>query len=334
MADILQLLYFQKKTGALVLQGRMDRVRLLFYEGNIVGAESKKRDTENRLGRVLEKRGIITGADIQSVTEAQKEEGGKFGALLVKKGLASKEQIQEVVTFQITETLVELFSWREGRYEFEPQSIPLDRDVGVVLNTEHFLMEGARLVDEWSQIRDKIDIYSVFVPMPGKREELAPEERSIYEQVDGRNDVGTIADITGVDSYTVSMYLLALLEKGVVVRKEERAEARREERAAVKRGIPGLKAVLAALMLGALVVSLGAFVFFTKGDYETLRAWRTLDQIRFQVEAERYRSGSYPSRIDEKDPWGTPYKYERRGDGFSVRSAGPDGTFGTEDDLM
>jgi DNA-binding CsgD family transcriptional regulator len=334
MPDILQLLYFQKKTGVLVLTGRMDRVRLLFYEGNIVGAESRKRDAENRLGRVLEKRGVITGADIESVTDAQKEEGGKFGALLVKKGFASKEQIQEVVTFQITETLVELFSWRDGRYDFEPQSIPLDRDVGVVLNTEHFLMEGARLVDEWSQIRDKIDIYSVFVRVPGAKGALTPEERRTYDLVDGKNDVGSIADITGIDSYTVSMHVLALLEKGVVTRKQERAEAAREAKAAAKRAIPGLKAVLAILMLAALVVSLGALVFFTEGDYETFRAWQTLDQVRFEVEAERYRSGSYPSRIDVKDPWGTPYRYERRGDGFTVRSAGPDGTFGTEDDLI
>ena len=42
LADILQLIFFQRKTGALVLESRIDRVRLLFVEGNIVGAESRK----------------------------------------------------------------------------------------------------------------------------------------------------------------------------------------------------------------------------------------------------------------------------------------------------
>ncbi len=59
LADILQLIYFQKKTGNLTLTGRMDRFRLQFVDGNIVSAESQKRLEEGRLGRILFKKGLL-----------------------------------------------------------------------------------------------------------------------------------------------------------------------------------------------------------------------------------------------------------------------------------
>jgi len=34
-----------------------------------------------------------------------------------------------------------------------------------------------------------------------------------------------------------------------------------------------------------------------------------------------------------EDPWGTEYKYERNGKRIAIISAGPDGDFGTEDDI-
>ena len=34
-----------------------------------------------------------------------------------------------------------------------------------------------------------------------------------------------------------------------------------------------------------------------------------------------------------EDPWGTEYKYERKGSRIAVISAGPDGEFGTDDDI-
>ena len=34
-----------------------------------------------------------------------------------------------------------------------------------------------------------------------------------------------------------------------------------------------------------------------------------------------------------EDPWGTEYKYEKKGKTFAIVSAGPDGEFGTDDDV-
>ena len=66
LADILQLIFFQRKTGVLTIEGKMDKVRLLFIEGNITGAESKRRLEANRLGKVLVKKGFLEEKDLQA----------------------------------------------------------------------------------------------------------------------------------------------------------------------------------------------------------------------------------------------------------------------------
>ena len=59
LADILQLIYFQRKTGVLTLEGKMDKVSLMFIDGNIGGAESKRRNEDNRMGKILLKKGHL-----------------------------------------------------------------------------------------------------------------------------------------------------------------------------------------------------------------------------------------------------------------------------------
>lgn len=45
--------------------------------------------------------------------------------------------------------------------------------------------------------------------------------------------------------------------------------------------------------------------------------------------------GPYMARVPSRDPWGTGYRYERRGEeSYELRSAGPDREFGTGDDVV
>src|SRR4030042_3718272 len=87
LADILQLIYFQRKTGVLTLDGRMDRVRLQFIEGNIAGAESRRRIEANRLGKVLVKKGLLEEKDLQSVVGEKRRSKMKLGKNLCKRGI-------------------------------------------------------------------------------------------------------------------------------------------------------------------------------------------------------------------------------------------------------
>jgi len=343
VADILQLIFFQKKTGVLTLNGRQDRVRVLFSDGNIVGAESKKRGFDRKLGMILMKKGLISREQIESTISKQRAEGGKFGALLVKEGHISKEQLQEVVTFQITEVMVQVFSMKEGFYEFKPQSVPVDREVGVVLNTEHFLMEGVRLFDEWTQIEGKIDLDDIYLRVdPSPNVSLSEEERKVLDLVNGQHNVADITDISGIDSFKVSSSLLDMDKKGVVKRqvvKEEKPVAK----VVVKKEIPGLKAFLYVIIIISITISVIAARAVNLEDRKEFRASEDLDALKSHIELMYYRTGAYPVSlgalrsagvsVNVIDPWGSGYMYVLKGDGYLLMSAGPDRYLGTDDDI-
>ncbi len=80
-----------------------------------------------------------------------------------ERDLVDKEQVEEILIGQIRETVVQIFNWKEGAYEFTPQAVPADKDVPVSIDTQHLLMEGLRIVDEWTSIEGKITLDVVFV---------------------------------------------------------------------------------------------------------------------------------------------------------------------------
>jgi hypothetical protein len=337
LADILQLIYFQRKTGLLTLDGKLDRVRLLFKDGNIVGAESKRRIDDNRLGKILLKRGLISEGDLQTALEEQKKNKTKLGNILVDRELIRKEVIGEIINGQITETVIQLFNWKQGTYEFTSQGIPEDKVLSTSLDTQHLLMEGLRLVDEWSLIRGKVTLDTVFRKRGDFSGELDDEEAGILKFVDGENDVSTIIDLSGGDNFHISKTLLSLMEKGVVEEVEEAPLEVKEEGFEKKKTLHLLRLLVPAAFCISLVLSLTITVFYKGGLAKELSAGGKLDTLRFKIEAYKLEHSSYPPRLDavsaEKDPWGHPYIYRISDDSFYLASAGADGKEGTQDDI-
>jgi predicted transcriptional regulator len=337
LADILQLIYFQRKTGVLMLDGRMDRIRLLFIEGNIAGAESRRRIEANRLGKVLVKKGLMEEKDLLSVLEEQRSSNVKLGNILVKRGIVDKEHILEILTGQIKETVVQIFGWKQGTYEFTPQAVPVDKELPISLDTQHLLMEGLRIVDEWSLIEGKLTLDTVFTKKAVDVTGLTEEEEDILLLIDGENDVSTIVDITARDDYFVSKTLVSLMEKGVIEQKVvapvviEAAPVEVKKPVLSYRFMP-LIAIVVSVLLSLFSVFLGADNIFSKFNTS-----EDISDLRFKIEAYKFEHGSYPETLDvisrRLDSWGNPYVYMQNGYTFVVLSTGADGKKGTKDDI-
>jgi hypothetical protein len=336
-ADILQLIFFQRKTGVLTIEGRLDKVRLLFIDGNISGAESKRRIEANRLGKVLVKKGILSEEALQAVLAEQKSTNVKIGNLLIRKGLIDKEEVEEILIGQIKETVVQIFNWKEGAYDFTPQAVPADKDVPISVDTQHILMEGLRIVDEWASVEGKITLDAVFTKKAGSAAELNEEEREFLLLIDGENDVSTIIDISGKDDFLVSRALVSLLEKGVIEAKEVLpvvTETLVIE--AIKPGFP-LRFLPVLVVTIAFIFSFLSFFIDSDQVFKRFRASRDIDDLRFKVETYRFQHGSFPETLDlvevKRDPWGNPYIYRQDGHSFSMLSSGTDGIEGSKDDI-
>jgi len=336
-ADILQLIFFQRKTGVLTIEGRLDKVRLLFIEGNITGAESKRRIEANRLGKVLVKKGLLSEDDLQDILREQKDTNAKLGNILIRKGFVQKEQIEEILVGQIKETIVQIFNWKEGTYDFTPQAVPADKDIPVAIDTQHLLMEGLRIVDEWTLIEGKITLDAVFTKKAGVVAELTEEEKDMLQLVDGENDVSTIIDISGKDDYFVSKTLVSLIEKGFIETKEILPVIAEVPGIEIKKPLASYNILPLLVIAIAFLLSLLSVFLDTGSIYRKFTASSAVDDLRFRIEVYRAEHGAYPATLDKvsqrTDPWGNSYIYKQGNSSFIVLSTGPDGKEGTPDDI-
>lgn len=346
LADILQLISLQRKTGSLTVESRLDRVRIVFHEGHITGAESKKKGDEHRLGNVLVKKGLVTEEQLKNALEEQKSRGGKLGHILLAHEAVGKEELESVLTFFITEIITNLFSWKEGRYEFKPEGIPLDKIIDLEIDTQHLLMEGMRILDEWAIVEGKISLDSILEKTGKLPSELDDNERAIYALVDGQTDASGIADLGGLEHMQTTKIMLKLMEEGYVELKAAPAlatspETLRKTPQEIEQAHELTQRIYAAVVMTFVLASIFVSVFYFKGwEAETadIAASEQAYKIGFRIQAYKYQNGIYPPTLsllpqDTKDPWGNQFNYSFDDNTFVLFSSGPDGAPGTPDDI-
>jgi hypothetical protein len=156
IAEILQLIGQQAKSGVLHLKSRQDEIHILMAHGNVVSAEYAGRKAREKLGNLMVRAGLLTQGQLDLALDTQKRTMRRLGDILVGLKAVSKEDLREMTALQTTETVYKLFHWKSGTYEFEPGDVEWDRETVAPLRAEWLLMEGFRQVDEWPMIRRKI----------------------------------------------------------------------------------------------------------------------------------------------------------------------------------
>lgn len=348
LADILQLIYFYRKTGILALKKRTDLVRLAFREGNITSAESRGRTEEQRTGKALLKDGLVSEKDLESAMREQKQSGAKITDIFFKKGLVGKEDLRKALAAQVTDTVNRLFLWNDGAYEFEAGQVLPDKDLAITLNTQHLLMEGLRVVDEWSGTGGRMTLGSVLERTPDSGEKLTSEEQGILRFIDAENDAGMIVRLSGIDDYEALNILGGLAEKGVIRERVGHVSADAPAMPSAIMPATYTRLLSLAVFAAAFFVSLAAAALNKESPMSLSAFWdaplchrlktvKEIDKLRFLATAYKYEHGSYPSGLDKigrsKDMWGMPFEYRFESGGLQLRSAGPDGKFGTRDDI-
>lgn len=338
LADILQLIYFQKKTGLLSVESRLGKIKLYFHSGDVVGTESKKRSEEKRLGKILIKKGLLSESKLNEFLKKQKSSKDKLGKYLVRKGIVPEEEVRDVLTAQMTDAVVQLFNWKRGTYEFLPQKIILDKEFPISIDTQHLLMEGLRIVDEWSAIEGKVTLDTVFRKTKKKDIDITKDEQKIFKHIDGESDVSTVVELSGIEDLEVSRALVALLEKGAIAVIEEKifvAEAPEKKRKPFR--LPVIPVLTSMVIVVSFLAAVGPYLFI---DYEPklIYAARKLERLRLTIGEIRMKSGALPRSLDSvakdiKDPWGGIFVYSLNENGYVLKSPGPDGELGTEDDI-
>jgi hypothetical protein len=190
IAEILQLIGQQAKSGILHLRSKDDEIHIAISDGNVVRAESAGRKAHERLGNMLVRAEIITPEELDYALEVQKRTLRRLGDIVVEVGFVTKDGLREMTALQTTETVYRLFHWKSGTYAFEPGDVEWDRETVTPLRAESVLMEGFRQVDEWPMIRRRITSPAMTFERLRSLdpEPIAPPDEEGKDDVDGAFD--------------------------------------------------------------------------------------------------------------------------------------------------
>lgn len=224
IADILQLIGQQQKTGALVLTHKQDAVAVTFKDGNILRAETTSRNRKDLIGSMLVAASLVTEQQLEFALETQKRTLQRLGDVLVSQGVLTEHKFKSMVQLQTSETLFKLFAWKAGTYEFEQKDVETENTL-TPLRAESVLMEGFRRVDEWRVlertigsfdavlIRDDLVLRSIDMgTLPGK-------EKVMLDAVDGSHTVRQIIAASHMSSFDACRVLVQFLEARVLRRR-------------------------------------------------------------------------------------------------------------------
>lgn len=181
VAEILQLIAQQTKTGILRLRSGDEEIHVCFDMGNVVRAEHVTANEAHLLGHRLVRAGLITERELEDALEEQRRTLRRLGDVLVDRGAIDRDDLRQMAQLQTTETLYRLFTWKSGTYEFEAIPVDWDRDAIQPIRGEALLMEGFRMIDEWPLIRQRIQPGMTFERLrelperPGRESKPEPE---------------------------------------------------------------------------------------------------------------------------------------------------------------
>ncbi|HTR77586.1 MAG TPA: DUF4388 domain-containing protein, partial [Gemmatimonadaceae bacterium] len=211
-----------KKTGCLSVSHRSSFGSIYFDKGRISYASIVNR--RDRLGDMLVKNDVISQSQLDGAIEAQRHHPDRrLGELLVERGVLTGDQLQHFIRVQIEEAVFFLFTWTQGTFNFEADVLPDQQDVIVSINPESLLLEGARRVDEWGLVENKIPSFDIVFEIDRTRvlsseATLTTEQRAVMELVDGIRDVQGIVDASGLVEFEVGKALYGLVTAGFVNR--------------------------------------------------------------------------------------------------------------------
>ncbi len=371
IADIVQLIGLQRKTGTLTLEGEEDTLTVIFQDGAVAWAQSTRVPWEQRIAQLLVARGLLTAAQLQETLSLQRESNKKLNVILADKGFLHQEAWDSVLALEVEEALCRPFRWTTGRYRFVSQpSVDLAEGKVGPLDTERLLLEGIRRVDEWPVIREKIPSPAMVFRVSSRPDmlqpkQIEPNEVKMLDLVDGKRTVQDLVDASGMGEFEAMRGLALLVGAGAIASIGPVPALVETPGGRVTLTLPAraplgpppwLPRAAWAVALAWLVLCLLLFRWEPSGllplsarrigsldRVRSIRAQADLAQLSGDLELYLATQGEYPTSLEALgppgkqlfDPWGHPYQVRRleTGTGVGVVSAGPDGRIGTADDL-
>ena len=119
LADLLQIVAFNQKTGKLNLTRSDAEGIIVFRDGQIVYASSSA--ARETLGHLLLCAGFVNPDQLAQALETQHSEKSekRLGSILIDTGLITSEDLEGVLRQQLEKVLIEFMTWDQGFFKFD-----------------------------------------------------------------------------------------------------------------------------------------------------------------------------------------------------------------------
>ncbi len=297
-ADIFQLISFQRKSGILRVSREGEQIAISFLHGDIVWADTSKRELEEKLGQVLLKNGKITAQQLDVSLELQKKTLQRLGHILVSAGHIKQDDLKRALSRQAKLIAHRIFRWNDGEFDFDQEAeLEYDKENFIPLSAESILMECAQMTDEWQIIEKRIKLKDIFSKVSqedkvavgevesiidedidfgfgkeGRGEEsgkirLSPDAALIYNLLDGETTAGEIIQKSNLGDFETLRLILELLNRNLI-RKTRPGDVREEYRPFVRVETGRIwKLVFSFALIGLVSLSLFLFPKIYPGKY-------------------------------------------------------------------
>ena len=232
LADVLQLLALGRKVGRLTVADGERLGEVFLTDGRISYATVVGQS--DRFGEILVKNGLITPAQLKAALDEQRREGAErqLGRVLLESGVVARSDLERFIRLQVEEAVYTLFAWKQGEFSFKSGMRTSQQFLQEPLDAEGLLLEGARRVDEWSQIRKKIPSFDMIyrrtriTHADSVLAGVTAEQKRVLPLLDGTRDVAGVVELTGMSEFEVGKALYGLLMAGFAQLVERRSRVR------------------------------------------------------------------------------------------------------------
>jgi hypothetical protein len=167
LADILQLVTAEHKSGVLTLSFSGEEIRFEFHHGGIVNARRRRSSPSGKTGNAARGRsgvrtpdagdgglvaflsdtGRIKPDQVEALQTLSREHGGDEFRAAIRGKVLPPDALEEGLTEYTQELLHQVLTWPAGDYSFVARMSSMTAPE-LVLNTEGLLFEGMRRIDE------------------------------------------------------------------------------------------------------------------------------------------------------------------------------------------
>jgi len=224
LEEVMQIIGQGRKTGTLAVEGQRETIWVYYKEGKAVFATPS--NLREQLGSILVREGVISEEQLELALRTQKRmqaEGNsiRLGMILVAMGAIDRGALERKIRHQIQESIYAAIGERAGRFRFFPKLDLQDEDILVSMDVQQIILEGARRIEEWSQIKDVIQSYSEVYginpnPASSGAINLTSQEWKVLSLLDGRRRLSAVSEAAGLTRFEVCRIVFALLNMNII----------------------------------------------------------------------------------------------------------------------